>query len=324
MTVDSTAMLINGLQTEFTKTYRDVLNRQSDSRLALVMDLESSQATNRQHDFGYRDSAPFMDQWVRGQAIPTEGMASTSYNVVAHNWGKRLEWHQDDREDDQAQSLMADAAATGRSVGLLAEEFFFDMVLDTTATLPANINAPDGGNFFISTARFGSANGNIVGSFAVTSVAAVLDGYYAGLVRLTDFQDTQGKPLWNPSVIDGGVVLIHSNKDEKVFEEAFKQKVQGAPATIAAGVSNVVQDASRNVTLWSTQRVSTGTAFMFLKNVPVKACFLMNRRGVRELSSLADMNNSDRVRTTGMEYVQWDLRQGAGINVPYGAVQLSA
>jgi len=155
-------------------------------------------------------------------------------------------------------------------------------------------------------------------------VAAVLDGYYAGLVRLTDFQDTQGKPLWNPSVIDGGVVLIHSNKDEKVFEEAFKQKVQGAPATIAAGVSNVVQDASRNVTLWSTQRVSTGTAFMFLKNVPVKACFLMNRRGVRELSSLADMNNSDRVRTTGMEYVQWDLRQGAGINVPYGAVQLSA
>lgn len=329
MTVDSTAMLINGLQTQFTKTYREVRNRQADSRLAMVMDLDSVTATNRQHDFGYREAAPHLDQWVRGEPIPTEGMASQSFNVVAHNWGKRLEWHEDDREDDQAQDLMQAAATTGQSVGLLAELFFFDLILGTANTLPTVLNAPDGNTLFNTATRFETSNGNTDSTaFTASSTAACVAAYYRGIARLKSFKDGKGQPLWSSDVIDGGTVIICSSEDEKVWEEAFKQKTQivfdaTTDKSYAAGISNIVQDANRNITLWPTSRVSTNEAYMFLKNIPVKCTFVMNRRAIRERSSLGDMNNSDRTRTTGMEYTQWDLRQGAGINVPYGCIKFA-
>ena len=335
MSVDSSAMLINGLRTEFTKTYRDALNRQSDGRLAMVMDLDGVGATNREHDFGYREAAPHIERWVRGNAIPTEGMASKTYKVVVHNWGKRCEWHEDDREDDQTGSLMQDVAQLGDSAGLLAERFFFDLLLGQTNTLPVTINAPDGNSLFISSARFEYSSGNTVASFSANSTQDCVDGYHDALNAFRQFKDGKGQPLWNESVIDQGVLIICPAADEKQWTRALESKIQvlginaagvehaGSSEVAAAGVTNIIQDTNRNVTLWPTQRVSTNEAYILLKGTPVKPFFVMNRRALRRRDSLGSMNNSDRTRTTGMEYVQWDLRQGAGINLPYGCIKLA-
>ena len=334
MSVDSSAMLINGLRTEFTNTYRDALNRASNGRLSMVMDLDGVSATNREHDFGYREAAPHIERWVRGDPIPTEGMASKTYKVVVHNWAKRLEWHEDDRDDDQTQSLMQDAAQTGESAGLMAERMFFDLLLSETNTLPVTINAPDGNPLTIGTSRFEYSSGNQA-AFSPTSAQSCIDAYFTAMNAFRQFKDGKGQPLWSEDVIDGGVVIVGSAVDEKLWVKGLEQKMQivginaagaenpGSAITAGAGVTNIIQDSNRNVTFWPTQRIATGVAYVILKKTPVKPFFILNRRAVRRRDSLGDMNNSDRTRTTGMEYVQWDLRSGAGINLPYGVFKLT-
>ena len=85
-----------------------------------------------------------------------------------------------------------------------------------------------------------------------------------------------------------------------------------------------MQDASRNVEIWTTSRLTAaGDWYLFLKNPPKKATFLLNREGVQEFTSLEGDNNGDHTRTTAEEYVQWETRQGAGIALPYGAMKVN-
>lgn len=319
MSVDSSANLINGALATFDNVYRDAINRQSNGNLAKVMDLDGLTVDNRRKELVYREAPPAMKHWPRGDPIPTEGMASKSFEVVVHNWGHRSEWHEDDREDDQTGTLMTDVAAAGESAGILAEEFFFDMILGSATTLPWLPKAPDGNTIFNSANRFEQSGGNTTGVNDFNSTQNCVDGLFTAIKLLRNNKDGKGKYLWRDNVIDGGIVVICSAEDEKVWQEAFKQRIQ----LNTAGVSNIFLDTNRNLTLWPTARVATNKAYVFLENIPVKPVFMVNRRGVRERSSLGDMNNSDRTRTTGMEYVQWDLRVGCGGHVPYGCVELT-
>ena len=320
MASELSAALINGLSAEMAATYKEVQNRVIDDRLRLVMDVDTVHATNAQHDYGYKESAPFMGEWKRGGNIPTEGMAAKSFNVVNHKFGKRVEWDEEDREDDQLQDLMQAARQTGEGAAILPEEFFFDLVLATVDTLPGTVLAPDGLSFFNSGLRFGDADGNIVAGGAITTTAGLLSIYYNVLARFRDFKDTKGKPLWLQQQIDLGMVLVFPSGQEKVFDEAFRQKL-GIGQAATAGTSNIIADTGRDVTLWPTSRLTNDDFYCFLKGTPVPSCFVQNRRGLRERSSLGDDNNGDRTRTTGKEYIQWDLRSGAGINIPYGAIK---
>ena len=99
-------------------------------------------------------------------------------------------------------------------------------------------------------------------------------------------------------------------------------EVYGSNAA-AATPSNLVQDASRDVTLWGTQRLATGDWYAFLKNPPKKPTFFMDRKGIMEESSLRGENNGDMTRTTGEEYLQWHSRSGAGIALPFGAIKVN-
>jgi hypothetical protein len=320
MTSELSANLINGLSAEFNNTYKDVANRTADERLRMVMDVDGVQATNSNHDYGYKESAPHFEEWPRGANIPTEGIAGKSYNVVNHKFGKRIQWDEEEREDDQLGDLMEVARTSAEGAGLLAEEFFFDLLLGTTATLPGTVIAPDGSSMFVSTARFGHADGNIVAGGTVGTTAGVVSIYYNVMARFRAFQDTKGKPLWKQPILDQGVVIVFSSAYEKVFEEAFLQKINVGVVT-TAGTTNIFDDARRKVTLWPTTYITDDDVYFFLKGAPIKPTFIQNRRGVRERSSLGDDNNSDSVRTTGKEYYQVDLRQGAGINVVYGAIE---
>jgi phage major head subunit gpT-like protein len=327
-------LLTNGLRMEFWDTYEKIKNRLPDEQLGMVMDL-SITATNRKHDFGYIEAAPHAEQWVRGAGIPEDAMDSTKFSVTAYNWGRRVKWMEDDREDEQTQSLLPMARMAGESFALLPQRFFFDLITNDSAlnsTLPAVPNAPDGAAMFYATDgdgddRFGVSGGNLISGGGVTTTALIQSDYYTALQRFSEFQDGKGYPMFNPGTIDGGVVIIYPPELREIMEKAFLQKRQGVDITGSnAGTTptNIIFDASRNVTLWCSSYLSDANDwFVFLKNAPVKPTFTMERRALRELTSLMDDNNSDSVRTTKEEYIQWDSRLGAGIALPYAAIKVT-
>lgn len=329
-TVIASQVLANGLRTEFADTYSAIQNRQADSRLSLVMDL-SIGATNREHEFAYFEAAPHMAQWTRGSSIPEDAFDSVSFTTPVYTWGRRIKWHKEDRKDDQTQSLMDIARMAGQSAALLPERFFFDLLTSGTDTLPAVPNAPDGVPFFNTTdgdgaARFGVSSGNLLTGNGLASVSAIRTDYYNAIEQFKQMQDGKGQPLLSDEVIDSGVVCIHSAADTEAMEEAFLQRRQGevyGSNTAAATPSNLVQDASRNVTLWGSQRLATGDWYVFLRNPAKRATFMLDREGIQEYSSLEGDNNSDHTRNTGEEYVQWERRAGAGIALPYSAIKIN-
>lgn len=320
-------LLINGLRSEFTDTYQAIRNRQSSGMLSIVMDTIT--ATNREHDFAYIEAGPHMELWRRGDPIPQDAMGSVTFKAVVHNWGRRVKWHRDDRADDQTQSLVDVARMAGESYGLLPERMFFDLLTGSTDTLPAVPLAPDGAAFFSATdgnggARFGATNGNLLSGGTVGSTSTVLADYYKAIVQFLAFQDGKGQPLFSAETVQSGTLILHSTADLQVFEQAFVQKTQGVVIGAAgAGVSNIVQDASRNVKLWASPRIATGDWYVFLLNPPKKPTFRLDRKALTEQTAFEGDNNSDHTRTTGEEYIQWDAREGAGIALPYGAVKIN-
>jgi len=327
-TVIASQVLANGLRTEFADTYSAIQNRQADSRLSLVMDL-SIGATNREHEFAYFEAAPHMAQWSRGSSIPEDAFDSVSFTTPVYTWGRRIKWHKEDRKDDQTQSLMDIARMAGQSAALLPERFFFDLLTGGTDTLPAVPLAPDGAAFFATLAggsnRFGVSSGNLLTGNGIASVSAIRTDYYNAIEQFKQMQDGKGQPLLSDEVIDSGVVCVHSAADTEAMEEAFMQRRQGEVLGTDAGTtpSNLVQDASRNVTLWGSQRLATGDWYVFLRSPAKRATFMLDREGITEYSSLEGDNNSDHTRTTGEEYVQWERRAGAGIALPYSAIKIN-
>lgn len=326
--IASPALIINGLRTEFVDTYTAIRNRQSSGMLPLVMD--TINATNRVHDFAYIEAGPHMELWRRGDPIPQDAMGSVSFSAVVHNWGRRVKWHKDDRADDQTQSLLDAARMAGESYGLLPERMLFDLITGTATTLPVVPNAPDGAGFFATTAggvsRFGVANGNLLTGTGVASIATVLADYYKAIQQFMLFKDGKDQPLLSPETIQQGVLILHAAADLQVMEQAFLQRQQPVvfgSNTAAAGVSNIVQDASRNIKLWGSPRLATGDWYVFLLGSPKKPTFKLDRKSLTEATAFEGDNNSDHTRTTGEEYIQWDARMGAGIGLPYGAIKIN-
>lgn len=331
--VIASALLANGLRTEFADTYQAIRNRQADSRLATVMDL-SINATNRQHEFGYFEAAPHMEYWAMGDPVPADAMQSVQFKAYVHNWARRVGWSKFDRSDEQTQTLMDMARMAGASAALLPERMFFDLINGTTTTLPTTVLAPDGAAFFATTAggaaRFGATNGNLLTGSGVSTVSQVLADYYAAIEQFLLFQDGKGQPLLSPETVASGVTILHAVADTQLFETAFMQQRQGVlgpdnttDAVTSVSVSNIVQDASRNVSLWGSPRLATGDWYVFLKNAPKKATFHLQREGLKEYTALDGDNNSDYVRDTGREYVQWECREGAGIALPFSAIKVN-
>jgi len=332
MTIITTDLLVNGLRTEFADTYEKVRIKQADSRLSQVMDL-SIQATNRNHDFGYFESAPHMEYWRRGDTVPTEAFDSVNWNVVIYEWAKRVPWNKNDRKDDQTQSLMQMARQAGTSAALLPERMFFDLIQAGTDLLPTVPNAPDGVDFFNATngaggARFGETGGNIVTQTGVTAPTIMAD-FYSCIERWLAFQDVGGQPLLAPEVLEAGFLIVHPVEITEAMETAFFQKRQinasaaggGVAGTNGGSQTNLVQDTSKNVELWGSPRLTdAGDWYIFLKGAPTLPCFFLDREGVIELSSLEGDNNGDHTRSTGEEYIQWESRSGAGVALPFAAI----
>lgn len=325
--IESSHVLVNGLRTEFWDTYAAVQNRLQDSRLARVMDLNVP-ATNREHDFAYFESAPHFAHWKRGDEIASKGMQSVGFTVPVYEWGRRVPWLKWDKDDDQTGSLMQVARQAGQSAALLPERFFFDLIQNTTSILPAVPTAPDGVAMFSTTdgsgsARFGATNGNLLTGSGVTA-ASILTDFYAALEQFMSFQDTEGQPLLGDSVLREGMIIIHPVEITEAMETAFRQKQQIGDATAGGSKSNLIQDTAKSVELWANPRLTDANDwYIFLADPPKQPTFFLEREPVQEETALMEDNNSDRVRSTAEEYIQWWSRSGAGIALPYGAIKVS-
>jgi len=327
-TVIASNVLANGLRTEFADTY-SMLRREADARLAIVMDTGIN-ATNRQHEFAYFNAAPHMEFWRRGDPVPQDGFDSVQFTTYVYEWARRIAWSKFDRKDDQTQSLMDLARMAGKSAALLPERFFFDLLAGTTTTIPAVPNAPDGVGLYSATDgtggyRFGVQYGNLLTGSGADTTAHILTDYYNVLEQFKMMQDGKGQPMFTDDVIDGGLLIVHAADHTEEMETAFLQKRQGIVKGTDAGVtpSNIVQDASRNVMLWGTQRLTGADWYAFLLKAPKKPTFTLDREGLQEFTALEGDQNSDHVRNTGEEYVQWELRSGPGVALPNSTIKVN-
>ena len=334
--VISTDLLRANLHNEFWDMYSAVRDGLQDSRLAMVMDL-SKTTQSRKPWYGYYEAAPHMVRWQRGDTIPTGAFGSVQFEVPTHTFARKIPWHKDDRKDDMTQSLMDHVRGVAQSAGLMAERLFMQVISNGTDNdlLPAVPLAPDGAVMFATTDagggnRFGVSSGNLLTGTGVTLNSTVTADYYSAMEQFKLMQDGQGQPLLNDSIIDGGAVIVHPAGLTQIFEETFIQKRQGvtplAPdAATYVGVtpSNVVQDASRNVVLWPTGRLTGNSWYIFLINSPIKSCFLVTREEMREFASMEGDNNSDTGREKGLESTQYEIRLGAAPALPYAAIKVS-
>ena len=148
------------------------------------------------------------------------------------------------------------------------------------------------------------------------------------------FLDGKGQPLLSPEIIGGETLIIHAAASTQQFEQAFLQEragvgmdaagARGGTVVASSAETNLPRDAGRKVTLWGTPRITTATDwYIFLINAPKKATFLLDRQSAQEFSAMEGDNNSDSVRDTGNEYIQFESRSGAGIALPYATITVT-
>lgn len=328
--IESAATLTAGLRSDFIGTYR----RMYDSilpRLSRVMQLgvPSDKITEF---YAYYESAPHPVRWSRGNNIASKGFKSVGYNVTNYDWGRRIEWHVNDRMDDQTKSLFQQARALGENFALLHERIFFQIIRSANDPdlLPSIPLAPDGASLYATTVsgvdRFGAPGGNLLTGSGVSTAQDIRNDFFNAIEQFKLFQDTEGQPLLHDDILDRGIVVIYGAKNERVFREAFRQErtvqtqVVGGTGT-AAAVTNIIMESGLAVTLQSTQRIPDDDWFIFLEGTEIKPIFQQERQGLQE--NVATMDNSDSARDTKIEYIQWHARYGYGINVPYQTIMIN-
>lgn len=317
-------VLTAGLRQEMADTYMKT-KRRSDTRLGGVMDLNIP-SDKRQEIYGLFLSASHPDRWDRGDPIPTKGFEALQYTVTNFKYGRRIQWHIDDREDDQTQTLVEQSRACGRGFAMLPERFFFELITATADLLPSIPTCADGAAYFATTAlggaRFGATNGNLLTGSGVATAGAIRTDFWNAMEQFRLFQDGEGQPLHTDDVIDGGACVIYNAQNDEVFREAFLQGRTYEEGTVGgAAVTNTILESGMKVTLWATQRVTDNDWTVHLKNTPKKAAFVQSRTQLREYFATAE--TSDRSRDTGEEYIQWDQRMGVGLNIPYGDIKIN-
>jgi hypothetical protein len=310
-----------GLRTEFLKTYDKKYTGVEALEVAMDRNIPSDKY---QEKFFYFESAPYMKLWKRGTTMHEGKFKGVQWTVTNYEWAEAIPWHYANRQDDQTRSLMKRAADLGKNSAMLDEQNFFDILVGSAAwdRLPALPSAPDGQALYYGSTRFGLAAGNIVPGGTVATAPLIRTDFYKAIAAWLQFQDTEGKPLLDRSVLDGGITAFVGAANVQAFGEAFSQKMTSHTA-IGAGnvpVSNIVMDMGLNVKVVPTQYITTNDWFLFLNQADVKPVFSLKRDGVQDV--VETFQNSDLVRRTGMESIRFWERRGYGVNMPYATIKI--
>lgn len=331
--VISAATLTAGLRADFADTYK-AKYKQIAGRLGRIMKL-GVPSDKLVELFAYYKSAPHPARWPRGDKRRSKPFGSVQFSVQNYDWSGQVEWHENDRNDDQTKSLYEQAQDAGSNFAHLDERILFQLLLSSTDAdlLPAIPTAPDGAALYATTAggvnRFGASSGNLLSGNGVGTAAVVRADFWNTIEQFKLFQDTEGQPLWDEATLDGGYTIVYGAANEEIFREAFIQgrtlapqkNVGGSENVGGAAVTNTILESGLQLNLWSTQRITDNDWFVFINNSQVKALFQLERMPLRSITRT--MENSDIARDTKIESVMWDARRGYGINIPYQTIKVN-
>lgn len=330
----SAAAVIADLNVTFANTYNQAATAQLGN-LSRVMEL-GVQSTKVAERYFYWETLPYPERWPRGEEIPREAFEGVSYDVENLDWGKAIDFHENDVQDERTGTLDGRVRQLARQFVSLPTRIFFQVIAAAVdpkllETIP---NAPDGAALYSATdgggnARFTRTGGNIVTGSGVDSAQAIRDDAYQGAQAIGSFLDTKGQPLFDGDVLDGVYLIVFGMHLLRVFREAFGQAqviqiVQNVAATenvAAAGVTNLLQQGGMQFVLWPTIRITSDDWLLFNLNVPVKPIFQQVRMAVR--TDEDNRSNSPITRRTKMHSFQADGRFGYGVNLPHGTVLIN-
>jgi hypothetical protein len=319
-----------GLQVAFLKTY-ELRYRTNDALLTNCFQrgLPSDKRTEK---YFYWTDVPRFQRWPYGEGVSTGMFDGVQWSVTNVRFGKKLEWNLDDESDDQTSSLRSHSQGLAERAAMMDERILTQLEGNlTNAELLASVpNAPDGAAAFSATDgnsanRFGYSGGNIVSGGGVTTQQLIIIDYYKALAAFMGFQDTHGEPYWDPSTIERGVTIRFNSANIQVYEEAFKQvrkiRTTTSPGNIGVAESNQVMDASRNVTLWPTQRLTDNDWYIYLDTAPTKAFFRQDREPIS--TKIYDLGNSDKAGDEDVVGFRMKFRAGYSISLPLGAFKVN-
>jgi len=327
--VQTSGVLTAGLRTTFVNAFRRKFAGVAE-RLSNMMGL-GLPSDKRTETYAYFLTAPYPVIWNRGTEVSSGTMEDRSFSVTNDKWGRRISWAVEDREDDQTHSLYDQARQLGEHFATLPERVFYQWITGATDAdlLPTIPNSADGSALYITTTRYGvSAGNNISGSGVATAGALRTDLFDAAEAFLL-FQDAQGEPLFDQSVVDEGLCVTYNVANDRIFREAFTQTrtmqinagTSTTDTTSAAAVTNIVLESGMNLQLIPTQRISDDDWFIFAKGAPHKPVFMQNRTPIEEkiLNPATDAG----LASKDEEGLQWRQRAGFGAAEAYGTIRVN-
>lgn len=320
------------LRTDFIQTYKKHYEGMK-AELGLFMELAKPSDKLTEY-YGYFESAPYPQRWDRGTGIQRKAFKSKAFSVTNYRFGEGVKWSLMDREDEQLKDLPSQARMCGMNFALVPELSAYEILLASASLLAAIPNAPDGVAIHSATDgssadRYGVSGGNIISGSGVDNPEDIVDDIFSAIIRMLQFQDTEGKPLFHPSMMRQGFVVTYNVANEKVWGAALKQMrtvaTRGTAGTdlAAAAVTNLIRDYGLDITPVPTQYITDNDAFLFAKNPPVPCLFEQVRRPLTEKTAFSGDNNSDSVRDYEEEYIDWSARLGYGVGPAFTTVKIN-
>ncbi len=319
--------LTAGLRAEFVDTYRfETVEIEGQLSGVMQFGVPSDKLTEI---YSYPETAPYPRRWPRGQNISRDAFRYVQFSVTNHDWAHKIDWHENDRLDDQTDSLMQQARDGGAHWASLPERIFFQIITATVdlTLLPAVPNAPDGAALYATTAaganRFGVTNGNLLPGTGIATAAAVRADFFNAIEQMRLFRDTKDQPLLPNSVFRKEFSVFFNVANLQVFLEAFVQGRTIDSAAAGAAETNIILDSGLKINLRPTPRLTDNDWYVFAEGVTQKAIFEQERKPLRTLEVTMDGNISDESRQTKQEWAQWDSREGYGVRIPYQTVKIN-
>ena len=320
------ALLTQGIRNNFAMSYQ--------SRYASVMSDINEVIAETTSDkiselYGAMQSALHPIRWPAETVIPSKGILSLQYRVQNRDFGRRV-YLPRNYTDDQTGSVMSVARRLGYNWTFLPERLFFQYITNTTDNdlLMSIPTSADGNALYISTTRYGSANGNVVTQTGTATVQAIITDVFSIVRRFAEFQDTEGQPFWPADVVKReGINLFYGTSLTLAMVQAEKQALTALAASTAtsnAGISNTIINSGFNIKFVPSQRITDASYYTFLRNQPEELRPLIRqvRKGMTEAQG--NYATSDVSRDTGEEYVQFDSREGWGSFTAIGTIRASA
>ncbi len=306
----------------FQKTYRDVVGR--NTKLPSIMRL-GVPSSRRKEFFGYMESPPTISRVDRGEAISEDAFKAISYSVENLTWGASIGYYEDDLEDLQVGDIRQVAAGLAKRAAALSEQVAFQILTGSSnaSLLKAVPLAPDGAALYATTAggsaRFGVTNGNLLTGSDVSTGANIRQDFWAAISQASQFQDTEGEPLREEGIADGGVTVVFGAGNMEAFSQAF---LQTRTLNSAAVTNTVIEGYSGQVKLWPTARITDDDWFIFLGSEALpRPLFETVRQAPRLIDETRE--NSERARRYRILSSLLDMRAGYGINLPYSTIKIN-